>query len=180
MRERCPLFTNAEAIQRLHRGRLTKGYWIVEGFASMVEEFRLDPVTGNWEAENPIARRRDLLAGTTEDQRIPWQRLFDLDVKGFYELDQDRDRDVATTVYLGPPRATSEMNLFYAQAATVSHYLFNADEGRHRPALLEYLASYYRGDEADLDVEQAFGIDADTLGERTLEYARGLAAHEGF
>ncbi len=171
VRNRCPLFTNEEAVQRLHKPP-TGGYWIVEGFASLIEEFRFDGTAWRWTTENATSRRRDLATSAEEDQRVPWTELFAADRAAFGKLSKASSLRVPLRTRLGRVGLASPTSLFYAQAQTACYYLFAGADGAHRGALRDYLAAYYRGEDAKLDVASAFGMSADELGKRALAFAR--------
>ncbi|MEM7305164.1 MAG: hypothetical protein AAF682_00770 [Planctomycetota bacterium] len=171
VRNRCPLFTNEQAVQRLHRDP-TPGFWIVEGFASLLEEFRFDTGAGVWSTDEPNSRRRDVATGATDEQRVPWELVFGLSQADFQRLDRDTALRVPLRTRLGMESHASATSLFYAQSQTACYYLFEAEGGRHREALLAYLGAYYRGDAEQLDVERAFGLSPQALGERALAFAR--------
>ncbi len=171
VRNRCPLFTNEEAVLRLHQPP-TGGHWIVEGFASLVEELTFDPAARTWTHENPTSRRRDLVTSADPAKLLPWDVVLAGDARDFLALDKSPSVTIPLRTRLGMISPTSATALYYAQAQTMCYYLWAAEDGARRAALLEYLAAYYRGDDAGLDVEKAFGMTARELGERALAYAR--------
>ena len=66
------------------------------------------------------------------------------------------------------------MNFFYDQSAATCAYLFYGDEGRLRDRFIEYIGAYYRGECPP--VKDAFDMDAATLGEKVVEFARASIA----
>jgi hypothetical protein len=153
------------------------GFWIVEGFASLIEELRIDPRDGSWQAGDPRSSSLDILANAAPAQCLPWERLVELSAQGLAGLSASRDRPIPLTWRLGALAPRSEIQLFYAQSGALCHYLFAAEGGRRRAALLGYLRAWYRGEEQELDVTAAFGLDPETLGRRVVEYAeRAVAA----
>jgi len=96
----------------------------------------------------------------------------------FARLGKAGDRPVALTWQLGAERRHSETSMFYEQAAAACRYLYFAEDGARRRALLEYVRAFYTGDAAGADVRTAFGVDAATLGARIVAYAGALARGE--
>ncbi len=147
------------------------GFWIVEGFASMVDEFELDTSTGTWWSENPQSRHLDLTAGARAEERMPWKRVLGLTRDGFWKMNDAGAPAIPSTVVLGRTYQATGRHLFYAQSAAACRYLYHAEGGKHRAALLDYVVAYYNGDADALDVRKAFGMDAGELGRRAVEYA---------
>ena len=79
-----------------------------------------------------------------------------------------------SSVHLGQRFKTRGISLFYAQAAMLTRYLYDAEEGRHRGKLLEFVAAYYTGKTDQLDFAKAFGVTAKELGPKVVEYSRAL------
>ncbi|HZN37670.1 MAG TPA: hypothetical protein VFD82_02645 [Planctomycetota bacterium] len=66
------------------------------------------------------------------------------------------------------------MSLFYAQSAMLCRYLYDAENGAHRKALLEFVIAWYSGKDDKLDFAAAFGVSAKELAPKVIEYARTL------
>jgi len=64
------------------------------------------------------------------------------------------------------PRTGMLLGQFMMQGAAACHYLFNAQGGRHRKALIDYVTAHYRGELA------AFGLSGDDLGKAVVAYAK--------
>ena len=167
--ERCPLFESRAG----RRSSTLPGYWIVEGMAVFLEEFRWDLKARTWSAANPRAASLDVVANATPEQLIPWRRLYALNGTAFFRLDRDDKREIPMRWMLGSRRLMSEWRMFYAQAAATTHYLYHAGE-KERAALLAFVGSYYtHALPAKVDPIQAgFGISSDELGRRVREWAR--------
>lgn len=170
LQNRCPLFTSQQAREKYGKP-LTKGHWVVEGFASLIEEFIFDTASWTWTSDNPNSRRRDLTVAAPEGARIPWEHLFGSDHRDFARFDKKPEIRIPLRTKLGRVAPASEISLFYAQSQTACYYLFAGDDGAHRPALLEYVGAYYRGDADQLDVEECFGMTPEELGERAIRFA---------
>jgi len=149
------------------------GFWIVEGFASMIEEFQFDPRTGAWESENPQSHRLDI-ALNAGGERLDWELVFGASQDEFLRLSPDNTHVVPSSWYLGRRASLSDRSLFYFQAAAAARYLFHAEGGRHRGALLDYVRNYYGGNTGELDVQAAFGASPEALGRGVVAYARSV------
>jgi len=171
VRNRCPLFTNEEAVRARQRPA-PRGYWIVEGFASLIEDFQFDTAAWSWSPENANSRRRDVATSAAAEQLVPWDALFTVDAVAFFGLGREHALEIPLKTRLGRLQKASALSLFYAQAQSACYYLFSGENGRHRPALLAYLAAYYRGADSDLGVDTEFGATAEELGTRALEFGR--------
>ncbi len=166
---RCPLFTDAE---RDGGGGRVPGYWIVEGLATMVEEFRYDLATRRVETFVPRASALDVVANVPAGAAIPWPTLFDLDPLQFHALPREPSVEVPLLWRLGTFRRLSVVNLFYEQSAAACHYLFHAEGGKHRKALVAYVADEACGRTRRGDLKARFGMDADELGRRIEAWAK--------
>jgi hypothetical protein len=169
LRMQCPLFPYepmelADATQ--------PGYWIVEGFASLVDEFRFDVERGVWHTESPQSRRLDLVAHAGEGQNVPWKDVYTMSHLRFTQMPFRGEPAIASTCFLGLRHVVSARHMFYAQAAATTRYLFEADGGRRRARLLDYVKAFYTNDRSGLDVEQALGLAPDELGAQVTSWTR--------
>ena len=152
-----------------------EGYWIAEGFATMVEEFRFFPddgPNGRFETENPSANSLDVVGNVPAAKRISWERFFALSQEAFHELDATPSVPVALTWRLGARANLSPIRLFYAQAGATCHFLLHGEGGRHRPALLRSIEAWTRGQSVRLP--EMLGLSADELGRRIVTHARSV------
>ncbi len=147
------------------------GYWVAEGFATMVEEFRLDVETGAWSAENPRAHSLDFVANAPAEALLPWETFFALSPLDFAELGTKPKASFPLAWRLGVEAEASEIQLFYAQAAAAAHYLFRTSEGTKR-ALFTAVEGWYRGDRSATNPAAALGITPSELGARIRAFAR--------
>jgi hypothetical protein len=146
-------------------------YWVVEGFATMIEEFRLDPRAGTWDPHNPRADSLDVVANAEEGQLLPWSSVLTSSYRDFGRLSAEQHTSVPLTWRLGVRAHQSQIQLFYAQSGAVCHYLYNASP-EDRARLLAYLEAWYRQESSKLDARRAFGLDPEELGRRVVEHAR--------
>ncbi|QDU67293.1 hypothetical protein [Engelhardtia mirabilis] len=170
---RCPAFSGDQA--RVVDADQS-GYWIVEGFACIAEGLVLD--VDRWEAQvgARLGERLALAASCGPEQLIPWEQLFSQTQVGMGTLVGQEPQPIAVPLQLGWLRTADRVALFYAQSAAAARYLFEAEDGRHRRALLEYVVAFYTGDRARLDVQKAFGLSPQELGARVLAWSREQVA----
>jgi hypothetical protein len=170
---RCPAL-GADEAQR--RPRDLPGFWLVEGFASLTEDLTCDLETGRVEPGGALGARLPLVASAPAGSLLPWEQLF------AHSYDSSRallgGPTVAVPLVLRPGSTAQldGMGRFYAQAAAAARYLFEADGGRHRRALLEALVAHYRGDRAGCEVAPRVGLSAAELGARIEAWSREQVA----
>ena len=150
------------------------GYWIGEGFATWVEELLLDPRRGTWDAKNPRASSLDTLVNAPKDLFLPWDQVLTMSYAQLTELSPQSTHSVPITWKLGVRAKRSPIQMFYAQAGAVCHYLYHAEGGRYRPALINYVGAWYRNDRSRLDIRRAFGMSPKNLGQRVERFAEKL------
>lgn len=168
---RCPAFTVEQAVAGF-REVDRNGHWVVEGFASFVEELLFDQSGVPYSTDNPRADHLDLVANAPGGTLIVWPRLFGLNARGAQTLGKEPNAEVPISWRQNTSRRVSEWGMFYAQSAAACHYLFTAQDGKYRAMLLKYVADYYAGRTGELDVAKAFGVDAGALGRACLKHAR--------
>ena len=137
-------------------------------------QFRFDLARRSWATDGGRADRIDTVANLAAGQLLPWDFVLRADGKEFDGLPRQPDPGlrVLPSNRLGIHRVHSRSSLFYDQAATVCHYLFHAEAGRQRRALLDYVIAYYTGAVPALDIERAFGVDCEGLGRATVAWAK--------
>ncbi len=145
-------------------------YWIVEGIATLVEEFVLDVRTRTWKTKNPRASSLDVVANADGKELLPWSSLVALDHDAFNRLGREGKTTVSLAWHLGVRAEQSQTQLFYAQSGALCHYLFNST-AENRKRLIDYVAAWYRHDEDKVDAQTAFG-DLGALGRAAHAYAR--------
>ncbi len=172
---RCPRYTLA---QRRRADPNAPGYWIVEGFAELLGNAEFDLARRRVKLVDPFDPNLDTVASTKDRQRIAWPDLFGASHAAMLRsLDPKPGSagDVPSRFRLAVRGQLSQINLFYSQAAAATLYLYAAEGGRHRDALLDYVERYYTcrpGEGAVMSVEKAFGVAPATLGDRVREWAR--------
>lgn len=157
--QRCPLFREGEARSTV----LTPGYWVVEGFATFVEELRLSVRTRSFRAE----RRTDstaVVALAPRDALIPWENLLTMPQGSFAKLNTKGGAKVKFPDRLAWHRVIDPVRMFYSQAAAASAALWTMDDGAWRAKFIAFVGRYYRGERVSID--ESFGVSAAELGRR--------------
>lgn len=168
MTERCPNLTDEDASSTR---MALPGYWIVEGFACLVQDFRIDESEGVVGPLDPRSNLLDIVANVPPDGSIGWDALTAIPHARLMGLLAIEPRPIALTWSLGRVRPVDGMGLFYAQANALASFLYHGDGGRYREAFLDYVVAYYAGSR-NLDFEARFGITAEEAGRRAREHAR--------
>ena len=163
------LATRAPFASRMNDSRLP--FWIVEGFATLVEEFLIDPRTGEWDPVDPRADSLDTVAHADPEALLPWRRVLRMSHDDFTRLDRTETTRVPRSWKLGMVADQTDVGLFYAQAGAICHYLLRASDEK-RAQLARYVAAWYSHDAAALYAARAFGMTAEELGRRVVELAR--------
>jgi hypothetical protein len=151
------------------------GYWIVEGFADFVKGFDYDAAPGKADPRNPRADYADVVAGVAEADLVPWRALFTMSQREAYSMDHEQKTKGALRWRLGSDVKYSKVHLYYAQAAATTGYLFLAEDGKHRGALLSYTYDHYAGSCDPEAFLRSLGLTADELGARIVAWCRALA-----
>ena len=173
LRERNPAY----ALKDIRRRADTPGFWIVEGFATFLEEGTFDLDRQSWELFNQRSRSLDMMQAlerSSPGSLIPWSRLYALSQSEFLALDRERRAACSRRWSLGFVKL-SQARIFYEQSAATCQYLFHAEQGKHRQALLQYVIDYYMGKADRMDPAGAFGMSAEELGSRVAAFAKAVA-----
>jgi len=164
------------ASSQMHRQGGQPGHWIVEGFASFMEEGRYSLENGTADLFNPRSTSLDVVQALAGSGRlIDWKRLYAITGKDFQALSGEKTTPVVRRWSLWKSKY-SERSLFYEQSAATCAYLFHAEGGKYRDRLLDFVVAYYTGDQEGLDPEKAFGMTPQQLGDAVVQFARGVAA----
>jgi hypothetical protein len=148
------------------------GFWIVEAFATWAEELRLEPARGTWSSAPARAASVDTAVNSGARDLQPWDEFLALSFDGYCKLETHPTCTLTLDWQLGIKAPRSPLQLFYAQGATLAHWLYEAEGGRNRPLLFRAVEQYYRGEA--LDLPAALGTTPAALGESVLAWARGL------
>jgi len=156
------------------------GYWIVEGFATFIEEGRYDIRRNKWTYFNGQANSMDIVASLSEQKKcINWDKLYGLsqvDFRNPEKLGQKGVHAVAKKTWGIRPQPINQIRLFYEQSAATCHFLYWGEDGKYRQQLLNYVTWYYSGDEKKSAVDAAFGMTREELGSKVEKFARDVMA----
>lgn len=176
LRMQCPMFP----FKPMELADATQpGYWVVEGFASFVDEFRFDVARGTWHSESPQSRRLDLVANAGAGQIVEWKDVYGLSHLDFSQMSFEGEPAIPSRCYLGLRHVVSARHMFYAQAAATCRFLFEAEGGRYRGALLDYVKAFYTNERAALDVVASLGMTPDELGRAVVAWSRQTLGMSG-
>lgn len=171
LRDRCPAFLPEPAADAADPA----AFWIVEGIAAFVEQFEFDLARRTARPGRSHLAYADLVASARPEQLLPWGKLVHLTQADFARGVADKASvDVPSTMQLGANIKLRWRDAFYAQSAMLTRYLYEADDGRLRRPLLEYIAAYYTARIDQLDFAKAFGVDPDALGPKVVAHAADL------
>lgn len=171
LQDRCPAFNPDRVASRVG----PKAFWIVEGFASLVEQFELDLARRQFRFGQGDLQRPDLVASAKAKQLLDWNWLVKANRLDFARLMANPAAiGIPSSVHLGSGFRTRGVDLFYAQSAMLARFLYDAEGGRYKQQLLEFVCAYYTGKSDALDFEKAFGIAAKDLGPKIVEYSRAV------
>ncbi len=170
----CPRFSLA---QRRAAHPMPKGYWIVEGFAQLMEKAVFDTQRRRVTLRNPANSDLAMVADKSTSQGVFWQALFPMNhmTQARLPTKPGSSGKVMMRYRLGAYIPASQMGFFYAQSAAACQYLYHAEDGKHRAKLLDYVVNYYTaksGKPANLAVQQSFGMSARDLGKAVTTYAK--------
>lgn len=166
------LTTRAPFAERISLDEARPGHWLVEGFATFIEELALDPARGTWRVENPRAWSLDLVASSPASDRLAWPEVFAASHGDFTRFGIDATREIALAWRLGAYSRESDVRVFYGQAAATCHWMYAAENGAHRRALLELLRAAYVEGGANASIERALGLASEEIGRAVVEHAR--------
>lgn len=138
---------------------------------------RYDTTRGTWAFFNPRCKRLDGFASAARQQPaklLDWGQLYLMTGRVAWKLPDKNDIEVVRRWSL-TTRLYSMYSIYLAQGCSTFRYLYHAEDGKHREALLEAVVAHYRGEGAKVNPKVAFGMDAEELGMRTLEFATQVA-----
>ncbi len=162
LESRCPRFTSTDWAQ----AGMVSGLGVSSGLRGFLAEAPVD-------FEND---KLDLAARGTPSLRyvarhagqlINWKDFFLMDFNDAAKTVNDD-----TKAEKRDPNRQRRSTVFRHQSAATCHYLYNAGGGRHREALAQFIAEYYKGNQARLDPKVAFGMKAEEIGVDVVAYAR--------
>ena len=171
LREQNPIYASSQ----IRRSRDGPGHWIVEGFASFMEEGHYDVENGTWSLFNPRSRSLDYVRALARANKLmDWNKLYAVSAAKFRKLANKPDRAVVSRWMLGR-RILSERSVFYKQAAATCTFLYHGENGKYRKQLLAFVVNNYMGKTEMLTPKAAFGLTAQQLGDKVLAFAEQVA-----
>gem|GEM_PF-2216911 len=157
------------------RSYAQRGFWLVEGFATFVEESRFDLHARTYELSGRQVNYLDEVANVKRSPEgiklLAWHRLFAMSDVDFQSLSRSSIGAIPLTWTLGIQRDINAISLFYSQSAAACSYLFNSEQGRYRESLLRLVERYYRGQTERYTIDEALGLDATALCVQIESYA---------
>jgi len=151
------------------------GFWIVEGFAKFLEEGVYNLDDGTWSLFDRRATSLDTLASMATSRRlIPWKTLYEGTSVTFWALPKKADILVRRRWRLGS-ETLSTTQLWYEQSAATCHFLYHAENGKYRKALIDFVVNHYTNKKERMPVHVAFGMTPEQLGKRVVEFAQAVA-----
>ncbi|TAJ23402.1 MAG: hypothetical protein EPO68_03200 [Planctomycetota bacterium] len=153
------------------------GWWIPAGMATFVEELGFDAATRGFGVQTGFTPSFDLVGQLGNESLIEWTDLYQWDRARTARADSRGTQVVALRLELGPKVLLSQLQLYYLQSAATVHYLWTAEDGKHRAALLELVGAWHANQHKNLELEKAFGMSAAELGKRVHEWTREVSAN---
>ena len=148
------------------------GFWIVEGFAEFLEEGQYDIEAGTWSLFDQRADSLDTVITLADAGKLlNWRMLYEGSSLHFWALDKSKKFEVRRRWQLGADVVT-QTHLWYMQSAATCHYLYHAENGKHRKALLDYLVAHYTSDAKRMPTSVAFGLQPEALGKNVVDFAK--------
>ena len=176
MHQCCPGVTAGEAAGvATGTVRDRPGFWVVEGFASMVQDFAFDEA-GAFTGLDPRSARLDILANAGWKDVLPWPEFLAGTATDFERREVGGGIQVNSRLDPNYLYRVPERRLFFAQAAGLCHYLQSHDADTARQ-LREYLFAYYRNDLPNLASQKTFRLPAEELGKQARLYATDTVPH---
>jgi hypothetical protein len=153
------------------------GYWVVEGFATFIEEGSYDIDTYKWSNFAPHASSLGVVAALSREKEhklIDWEKLFELSqVKAQSEwVAKTGIFATAKKTWGITPQPFGVGRLFYEQSSAACHYLYWAENGKYRERLLDFITAHYTGNREGTSIQNAFGLSPRELGVKIEEFAQ--------
>ena len=134
-------------------------------------DFAFDLEQRTHSTDSPRDENLDILAHADPGDLLPWDDLLHITTMDFQRIDLRPVHRVKLGFRLGAERALSKRNFFYAQSGALCHWLWHAEDGKYRQALLDFVLAYYQGDDTRLDLAANLAMSADRIGAEVGKYA---------
>lgn len=148
-------------------------YFLEEGLATMVEEFRFDLEARTFEPFNPRADSLDVVANAKD--LLPFDRVIELSQLEFHRLSREPVHEVPFRWSLGSHRRLSDANMYYAQAGAVCHWLWNADGGKRRDVLRAWVRDFQCGRATKGEAQRRLQLSPQQVGAAVVAWAREVS-----
>jgi len=151
---RCPRFSSKETWD----AHDAPGVWVRYGFPVMLGNAALDKTNARFDmASRDAMYLKTVRVALRQRGTAAWVRYFPLNVGDLVTI-SNKDPDAHNSAKL-------RKGVFFAlQGAAACHYLYNADGGKHRTALFDYLSDHFAGRADKLEVKTRFGMSPTQLG----------------
>jgi hypothetical protein len=151
------------------------GFWIVEGFAEFLQEGVYDLDNGEWSLFDRRAASLDAVASMQKSGKLlDWKKLYAGSAVDFWALSKKPDIVVRRRWMLGAMNV-SPAQMWYVQSAATCQYLYHAENGKFREALIDYVVQHYTNQRAKMPTKVAFGMEPEELGRRVVAFASEVA-----
>lgn len=152
------------------------GWWIPVGMATFVEELGFDEGARTFGVQTGLTPSFDMVGQLGSEGLLDWSDLYTWDRARTARVDSRGSQVVGQRLVLGPKVLVSQLQLYYLQAAATVHYLWSAEDGRYRQALLDLVGAWHANEHKSVEIGKAFGLDAADLGKRVHEWTREVSA----
>lgn len=170
---RNPRWNARDVVVEEKRGPVA-GYWIVEGFATFIEEGRYDIERFTWSHFNGHADSLGVVASLSKQKKlIDWEKVYTLSQQEFHGsgLKKEGAFGTASKRWGLVPQPYVEIRLFYEQSAATCHCLYWMEGGKYRTKLLDYVTAHYTDQRDRMPIQVAFGMSGAELGAKVEEFA---------
>lgn len=147
------------------------GYWLVEGIANLAMSFDIDPIAGTYSLVPNATADLDIIVNA--EKSFAWTSFFDASLLDLSVGLEEGVEKVPSSILLGRTRRVTPFRAFYAQAGATSHWLFYADEGKHRARFLELIARWYSGSDLTKSLLDELSMSSEEIAAAVREHAEG-------
>ena len=104
---------------------------------------------------------------------LDWERVYTLTQAKFHgELKETAAKlhCMVTGRWTIRRNGINEIRLFYEQASATCAFLYHAEGGKYREALMKYVTSFYTSKKEGTNMNNAFGLSAKALGDKVAKW----------
>lgn len=148
--------------------------WVLDGACSLAagavaQRTRIAPEV-RWSEFTALSRVLDL-----RGRLFSWAPFVEFGVQEIEGFARRPLRSPPPAQYLGAPPKPWTGEAIRAQAGSLCHYLYYAEEGKHRARLLAEFARCAQGASGELDFAATFGVEIEKFALRVLDWAQQCA-----